>query len=156
MRSRQAAWNPSTGWTSAPTDLSDASLVLYFGARRALADGARYRDLRAMFPSAHILGCSTGGQINDNTVSDDEIVAAVVKFDATKLRLHRLRVEDPLQSRSYGAALGQALKADDLAGVFVLSDGLNVNGSELVAGIIGAVGPNVPLTGGLAGDGSEF
>jgi hypothetical protein len=156
MRSRHAAWNPSTGWTSAPADLADASLVLYFGARRALADGARYRDLRAMFPSAHILGCSTGGQINDNAISDDEIVAAVVKFEATKLRLHRLRVEDPLQSRSYGAALGQALKADDLAGVFVLSDGLNVNGSELVAGIIGAVGPNVPLTGGLAGDGSEF
>ena len=156
MRSHQAIWNPLTGWTPAQPELVEASLVLYFGARQALADGARYRDLRAMFPSAHILGCSTGGQINNNNISDNEIVAAAIQFDATELRLHRLDVSDPLQSRNCGEALGKALGAADLAGVFVLSDGLNVNGSELVAGIIGAIGPNIPLTGGLAGDGSEF
>ena len=55
-----------------------------------------------------------------------------------------------------GEAIGRALKADDLAGVFVLSDGLNVNGSELVAGIIDIIGTQVPLTGGLAGDGADF
>jgi hypothetical protein len=38
----------------------------------------------------------------------------------------------------------------------VLSDGLNVNGSELVNGLVAAIGPNIPLTGGLAGDGAEF
>jgi hypothetical protein len=156
MRSHQAIWNPLTGWTPAKPELVDASLVLYFGSRQILANGARYQELRAMFPAAHILGCSTGGQINDNNISDNEIVAAAIKFDATKLRLHQLRVSDPLQSRNCGAALGEALKGDDLAGVFVLSDGLNVNGSELVAGIIGAIGPNIPLTGGLAGDGSAF
>ena len=46
--------------------------------------------------------------------------------------------------------------APDLVGIFVLSDGLNVNGSELVAGIIGAVGKRVSVTGGLAGDGADF
>ena len=107
-----------------------------------------------MFPSAHILGCSTGGQINNNDISDDEIVAAAVKFDATRLRLCQRQIGDPLQSAT-AEDLGHALNADDLAGVFVLSDGLNVNGSELVDGIIGAIGPNSPLTGGLAGDGSD-
>jgi hypothetical protein len=48
------------------------------------------------------------------------------------------------------------LAAPDLAGIFVLSDGLNVNGSELVAGITGAVGKGVSVTGGLAGDGADF
>jgi len=43
-----------------------------------------------------------------------------------------------------------------LAGVFVLSDGLNINGSELVAGIGGVIGSRIPLTGGLAGDGADF
>ena len=46
--------------------------------------------------------------------------------------------------------------ADDLAGVFVLSDGFNVNGSALVAGITGVIGSDIPLTGGLAGDGADF
>jgi hypothetical protein len=37
-----------------------------------------------------------------------------------------------------------------------LSDGLNVNGSELVAGIVSVVGEGVALTGGLAGDAGQF
>ena len=39
---------------------------------------------------------------------------------------------------------------------FRSSDGLNVNGSELVAGIASAVGKRVSVTGGLAGDGADF
>ena len=58
-------------------------------------------------------------------------------------------------SRRCGDAIGRKLASKDLAGVFVLSDGLNVNGSELVAGITAQVG-GVPITGGLAGDGSQF
>lgn len=156
MRSQQTVWNPQAGWTAVKPEFREASLVLYFGARQALACGARYAELRAMFPSAHILGCSTGGQINNNDVSDNEIVAAAIKFEATRLSLCRHHISDASQSRGCGQALGDALKRDDLAGVFVLSDGLNVNGSELVAGITAAIGPNIPLTGGLAGDGSDF
>ncbi len=154
MRARQVVWNKRSGWTAAPADA--ASLVLYFGTREALACGARYDELRAMFPGAHILGCSTGGQINNDDVNDDEIVAAVINFEATGLRLCRESIDDPRRSRDYGEMIGRALHADDLAGVFVLSDGLNVNGSELVAGISAAIGPKIPLTGGLAGDGADF
>ena len=109
-----------------------------------------------MFPDAHILGCSTGGQIHNDDVTDDEIIAVALSFDATKLRLACETVSGPAQSRACGEALGRALKDDDLAGIFVLSDGLNVNGSELVAGITSLVGERVPLTGGLAGDGAQF
>ena len=40
-----------------------------------------------MFPAAHILGCSTGGQISNDDVTDDEIAAAAICFDATRLRV---------------------------------------------------------------------
>jgi hypothetical protein len=43
-----------------------------------LACGKRFSELREMFPAAHILGCSTGGQINNSDISDDEIVAAAI------------------------------------------------------------------------------
>src|SRR6204780_5108358 len=49
------------------------------------------------------------------------------------------------------AAAGQTGPA-----LLVLSEGLNVKRSELVAGISKVIGPNVPLTGGLAGDGADF
>jgi hypothetical protein len=156
MRIQQMTWNDRSGWAAAGAESGAASLVLYFGIRQALSCGARYEDLRGMFPSAHIMGCSTGGQINNNDVNDDEIVAAAITFDATRLQLCRQDIADAQHSRNYGEALGRALAAVDLAGVFVLSDGLNVNGSELVAGISKAIGPGVPLTGGLAGDGADF
>jgi hypothetical protein len=156
MRTQQIVWNSRGGWTAGKTGPAEASLVLYFGTRGALASGARYDELRARYPRARILGCSTGGQISNNDVNDDEIVAAAIGFDATRLKLCGRDIEDPQQSRGCGEAIGRALNADDLAGVFVLSDGLNVNGSALVAGITAAIGPNIPLTGGLAGDGAEF
>jgi hypothetical protein len=156
MRTQQILWNNRTGWTAAKTELGEASLVLYFGARETLACGARYEELRRMFPQAKIVGCSTGGQINNDDISDDEIVAAAIGFDATALRLCRQDISGPHQSHECGEAIGRALQADDLAGVFVLSDGLNVNGGELVAGITKIIGSKISLSGGLAGDGANF
>ncbi len=156
MYSQQITWNPRAGWTPIKARKEDISLVFYFGKRQMLACGARYSELREMFPAAHILGCSTGGQINNNDISDDEIVAAAIGFDATKLQLVRQDITDSQQSRHYGEAIGRALNREDLSGIFVLSDGLNVNGSELVNGLVAAIGPNVPLTGELAGDGADF
>jgi hypothetical protein len=156
MRVAQLTWSETAGWAVAPGERTHADLVFFFGSRQALACGARYRELRAMYPDAHILGCSTGGQIRNQDVSDDEIAAAAIRFDATPLRVACEPAPAPERSRACGEAIGRALAAPSLVGIFVLSDGLNVNGSELVAGIIGAVGKQVSVTGGLAGDGAEF
>ncbi|HEV7635672.1 MAG TPA: FIST N-terminal domain-containing protein [Bradyrhizobium sp.] len=156
MRSQQITWNPQARWSPVKAELGNASLVFYFGTRQMLACGKRYSELREMFPSAHILGCSTGGQINSSDISDDEIVAAAIGFDATRLRLISEEISDAHQSRSCGETIGRALNQEDLAGVFVLSDGLNVNGSELVNGLVAAIGSGIPVTGGLAGDGADF
>jgi len=155
MRADQLSWTTSTGWRTTKAQAA-ADLVLFFGTRAALACGSRYRELRETYPQAHILGCSTGGQIRNDEVTDDEIAAVALRFDATTVRLACEPAPDPDQSRRCGDAVGRALAADDLAGIFVLSDGLNVNGSELVAGIAGVVGERVPVTGGLAGDGALF
>jgi hypothetical protein len=156
MRVDQLSWSETAGWGSVADDRRAANLVFFFGGRRAVACGARYRDLRTLFPDAHILGCSTGGQIRNDELIDDEVVAAAIGFDNTKLRLACEPATAPESSRSCGEAIGKALAAPGLVAIFVLSDGLNVNGSELVAGIAGAVGERVTITGGLAGDGSEF
>lgn len=70
MRAHQMAWNASAGWSGilAADEFSD--LVLFFGTRAGLACGERYNELRNRFPEAHIIGCSTGGQIqNSGTAS---------------------------------------------------------------------------------------
>lgn len=156
MRAEQLSWSETSGWHAKGGIPAKADLVLYFGTRQALACGARYAELRALFPHAHLLGCSTGGQICNDDVTDDEIASVALSFDRTPIKLACETSPHSSHSRECGEALGRALADDDLVGIFVLSDGLNVNGSELVAGIASVVGATISLTGGLAGDGADF
>jgi hypothetical protein len=135
---------------------AEPDLIIYFGSRTSLASGAAFEQLKATCPGAMVLGCTTGGQIHEHDAVDDEITGVAIRFDETKIRLVSEIVGSSADSRTCGRAIGERLLAPDLAGIFILSDGLNVNGSELVAGITEMIGPHIPLTGGLAGDGSQF
>ncbi len=135
---------------------AEPDLIIYFGSRTSLASGAAFEQLKSTCPGAMVLGCTTGGQIHEHDAVDDEITGVAIRFDETKIRLVSEMVGCSADSRTCGRAIGERLLAPDLAGIFILSDGLNVNGSELVAGITEMIGPHIPLTGGLAGDGSQF
>jgi hypothetical protein len=156
MQAEQLSWSAASGWMCGNGRSQTADLVLYFGARQALACGTRYDELRAKFPGAHLLGCSTGGQIRNDDVIDEDIAAVALRFERTALKLACAPADNPAHSRACGQTIGRALAGDGLIAIFVLSDGLNINGSELVAGITSAVGKHVTLTGGLAGDGALF
>ncbi|WP_063691790.1 FIST signal transduction protein [Bradyrhizobium stylosanthis] len=149
-------WNAAHGWRGADALREPAQLVLYFGGREALADGARYRELRGLHPESHIVGCSTGGQIHGDDIADDVIVAVALHFARTQVRVVNETIESRTASRACGVRFARQLAAPDLAGVFVLSDGLNANGNELIAGISDVLGPDVLVTGGLAGDGTKL
>jgi hypothetical protein len=156
VQTEQLTWNESGGWQPSAGARSDAHLVLYFGTSDELGTEAWYGELRARYPHAHIVGCSSGGQIQHGGICETGIAAVAVRFAATPLRIATESVVDSSQSRAYGAALGHRLSDKDLAGVFVLSDGLNVNGSELVRGLLSVLGSAVRVSGGLAGDGARF
>lgn len=92
-----------------------------------------------------------GGEIAGDEILDDGVSLAIVSFEVTTVRVSTVPV-----APDAGRALGEALQGDGLAHVFVLSDGLQVNGSALVAGLREQLGDGVVVTGGLAGDGSRF
>lgn len=156
MQIEQLTWSAGGGWRPSVRVCKEAGLVLYFGASDALGTTTWYRELRAMYPNAHIVGCSSGGQIQQAGFSETGIAAVAVRFSTTRVRVAIEPVVDSSQSRAYGAALGRRLSDKDLVGVFVLSDGLKVNGSELVRGLLSAVGSAVNVSGGLAADGARF
>jgi hypothetical protein len=154
MDTASLSWNAIEGWQPW-NDQFAPGLVLYFGNRETLADAERYRELRAMFPDACLMGCSTDGQICGDEIAESGVNAIAVRFGATTIRTAIETATNAGDSRICGEAIGRALAGHDLAGVFVLSDGLCVNGSELVAGIAAHTG-DVPISGGLAGDGPQF
>jgi len=158
MKIEQRRWTNEGGWELVTENgLNEtANLVLAFGGRDNLADSTRYNEIREFYPNAHILTGSTSGEILDIEVSDETVVATAIEFASTKLKNAHLHIGDVSDSLSAGKQLANELLADDLAHIFVVSDGLKVNGSELVKGFNEVLSENIIVTGGLAGDAAKF
>jgi hypothetical protein len=159
VRAEILSFDFETGWSDEFPSVADPSrtLVLAFGAADPFrTDPVPLKELAVAYPGATVAGCSTAGEIHDASVRDDSLSVAVVEFTATRLRSAASPCAFGDRSELAGRELAEALAAPDLAAVLVLSDGLNVNGSDLVRGLSGRLGPDVPITGGLAGDGDRF
>ena len=131
------------------------TLIFAFGASNLLDDPQLLVHLAAERPNCHIVGCSTAGEIFQDTVDDDTLSIAAIHFDHTQVRTACAPVESGSDSHDAGAALGKQLVADGLRAVLILSEGERVNGSELVRGINSVLPAGVTVTGGLAGDGDR-
>jgi len=148
----------TTGW-SAPLDAaldSDNTLVIAFGASGLLDAPRPVEDVLAAYPRARVLGCSTSGEVHGTRIHDDSLVVAVARFDDVGLREASAPVASAADSFAAGESIARQLHADDLRAVLVFSDGLLVNGSELVRGLNAVLPPEVVVSGGLAGDGDRF
>jgi hypothetical protein len=133
-----------------------AQLVLVFGARAVLQDLQLVESIRKFYPAASILGCSTAGEICGAEVSDDSLVATAIHFEHTQVRTAQASLDANSDSAEAGEFLAQALPHEGLVHVLILSDGLRVNGSDLVRGLLKHLPKGVAVTGGLAGDGARF
>jgi len=158
MKIHRLSHHENRGWSHAfPAVDSDRTLVLAFAAPRYGRDTAALGELRRAFPTSHHLGCSTSGEIHGATVVDDSISVAIVQFERSWLRPACAHVGAADESYAAGRDIGRQLAAEpELKGAFVLSDGLAVNGSQLVRGLNDVLPPDVVITGGLAGDGDRF
>ena len=158
MNTEHMRWSPTTGWSPPPGVLAEsAQLVLVFGARDVLDQGgAALRAIRLAYRDAAVVGCSTAGEILGTNVFDDTLVATAVAFERTRLETACVEIREAGESRACGEELARRLVKPGLAHIFLLSDGLNVNGSELVDGLRRGVPRNVVVTGGLSGDGDRF
>lgn len=156
MRITQDNWNHSTGWRSLGEDLPQAQLVFYFVAPSARAAATPFEHLKARYPAAHIIGCTTGGEILGEDVQDHSVAATAVHFDATPVRVATFAISAPELSHEAGCKLAGDLPLNGLRAVFVLADGMLTNGSALIEGLRSVLPEDVTITGGLAGDGADF
>jgi hypothetical protein len=145
-------------WSSEPDGAldSDQTLVIIFGASHFIDKPVSIQQVIDTFPRSRIIGCSSSGEIHGDRILDDSLTVAVAKFDNVSLRLANAPVSGADKSFEAGINIARKLDAEDLHAVLILSDGLHVNGSELVRGINSILPPAVTVTGGLAGDGDRF
>lgn len=141
---------------SAQVNEDQLQLVLCFSARTTLTELPVYELLRKKFPLAIIATCSTAGEIYHNYVVEDGLTVTALQFDKTVVVPQSIHIHDFKNSFDAGAALVKQFDQKGLYYILVLSDGSNVNGSELVRGIGAVAGDQVLVSGGLAGDGTNF
>ena len=158
MQLESIAYRSQSGWSAALPGALDGpdTLVLVFGAPSFAREPAALQQLAAAFPRSLLLGCSTSGEIAGDQLEDESLSVAVARFEHTRLQLVHTLAEPGTDSFDAGADLAARLADRSLRAVFVLSDGLAVNGSRLAEGLSRHLGPDVVVTGALAGDGSDF
>ena len=146
------------GWnTSLDTTLdSPQTLLLFFCSPDTSIVTSELESIRLLFPQSVMLGCSSAGEIFDDDVYDKSISLSIVQFEDTKLKLTTEQITDSNNSQSAGQHIARSLNDENLRSILVLSDGLSVNGTKLIAGLSSELPSNVVITGGLAGDGDRF
>ena len=158
MKIEQTRWMDKDGWCPVlPGGLGEAAqLVLVFASTTLIQNAARCAEVRSAYPKARIIGCSTAGEIFGTQVADDSMVVTALQFDQSSVEGACIQIRAEENSFQSGERLSQLLKSQGLRHVFLLSNGLRINGSDLVRGLTSRLPSDVAVTGGLAGDGGRF
>ena len=152
----QEVWD----FSKLPEQNYDYQLIIVFGSRYLLEGESWFDALSKRFPQAQIISASTSGNIHQESVTVESLVANFIYFEKTEIRTVAEVVTNPADSFRAGLEISRKLtlaagKEEDgkLRHILVFSDGSLVNGSDLVRGLSSG---NIPVTGGLAGDDARF
>ncbi|MBF0255106.1 MAG: FIST C-terminal domain-containing protein [Gammaproteobacteria bacterium] len=161
MRTRQVTFSQTSAGADDLTALQaiEPQLLLVFASVEFFQDGEFFASLRQACPQALLVGCSSAGEIAGELVLEHSAVVTAVHFSpAISLRVEQVALKQMDQSAEAGAELGRRLKANDLQLVLLFGKGLEINGSGLIQGLELELeqGRQVPIAGGLAGDGAAF
>lgn len=130
--------------------------VLAFLSPDANDDFSAFDMLCRDYPDAVVLGCSSAGEVLGRELLSGSAVASFIKFKTSTVRMVESCVNDAADTRSKAIALARGLKGEGLKGVFILADGLNVNGTDMITGFREVLGETLPIVGGIAGDEDRF
>lgn len=160
MKLASLHYQANVGWSQPlPTHMdSPQTMILAFAAPSYLKNPEAISNLAKAFPKSVLLGCSTAGEISGTQIFDESISIAIAQFEKSYLRstANKIDSKEAHQSFEAGQNIAKKLLKPDLKSILVLSDGTFVNGSELVRGLSSILLPNIVISGGLAGDGSNF
>lgn len=151
-------YRENAGWSldKFPDFDSDRTAVFVFSAPNFNNQENVIKQLSEAFPQSKMIGCSGAGEIYGPHILDRGMSVAVVRFLKTDIKFVSVPIESAEQSFVAGESLAERLNTPHLAGVFILCEGLSINGSAFVQGINLRLKKDVVVTGGLAGDGPHF
>ena len=159
MKIQQKKYSEQQGWITIQDSnipAANYNFVMAFGCRKILSKDTIYSEIRKNFPNATILINSTAGEIIGTEVYDGTISLTAISFEKTAIKTVAVNIKDFKDSFEAGRALVYKLDVMELKNILLISDGHDVNGSDLVKGMEDVLPEKIIITGGLAGDGTAF
>lgn len=120
--------------------------------------GVHYQKLPALFKSYNIalVGCTTMGEICNEVISNDSISVLIMDMKKENFEVVEL---DCQNQDIYAEAQELGKKATETfenPGLLLVTGGIDIDGNQLVTSLKDGVSKNIPIYGGLAGDGARF
>ena len=145
-------------WNKPLDDTLDSlqSVIFIFASSQLEKIKKPLADIKNVFKKSLIIGSSTAGEIFMDEIKDDSFVVTVAHFSHTRVKLFFQNLSSAKDSYDVGSQISAALIEDDLKSLFILSDGLQINGAQLTHGINSNLNDDIIVTGGLAADDDKF
>ena len=156
MNVEQFHYHDKTGWVQPLCRQETVDWVLVFGAKKLVETPSLMAELNDSFPNAVILVSSTSGEIHGNQTYDNSLSVSAVTFKKTQIKSVQVNLNDFDNNFLAGQSLAKTLNNDNLCHLFLISDGVVTNATELLEGMYTIIPKTVVVTGGLSGDGADF
>jgi hypothetical protein len=156
MKTEQIQWTVSHDWDFTNSTLHDAQLVLVFAGIDIIPNCDYYSKLHVVYPNAQIVLVSTSGEIQGKEMFENSASATAIHFEKTPIRISSRENSAGKDAAQIGIDLAQELITEDLKHILLFSEGGNMNGDHLIAGISKNLPKHIAVTGGLAGDSARF
>lgn len=135
--------------------INSPSFVLVFGQKEIISPAVIER-LNSTYPNSNITFCSTSGEITSDGVTEETITVTAVLLEKNKVQARLFKTSAYSSSSEAGKSIYQTMHDQNLQFLMVYCDGQLVNGDEFVNGLNEENQKQIPISGGLAGDGANF
>ncbi len=145
-------WSRETGWQFRKENIENrenVDIVFLFGVAKEIRENLYFDGIRELYPNAILVGGSSAGTIYRDEIFDSGIVASALQLEKSRVKLAVEKLEDINKSFEIGQSIVQQLMDEDLKHIIVLSDTININGSEFVKGLNSETDSRIPISGGI-------
>ncbi len=155
MKVSQYIWKEGNWNVRGEKQANIPQLCLLFGTREIIEEQKEaFPKLKVIYPETELVICSSAGNIIDDELIDDVIIACCIEFEHTSVETHLLHFDEEMGT-DLGIELGNRINKDELTYLLVLGTA-KLNAANFLEGINKVIDGKAPITGGLAGDNFNF
>ena len=154
MKTAQLKWE-NDEWKPISDLNLKPQLCLLFGSRLVVEKyPENYSKLRSLFPNSDIVTVTSAGNILDEYLLDETIIATAIEFEKTKIKTHAFEL-GKLDDEEIGKQVAKHFQSEDLSNILIFSCS-GINAGNILNGLNDVLKGSVPVSGGVAGDHMRF